>query len=111
MVGPVILEASAAWSTTLFAISKKSFARGSSAPKVATGCPVSPPIRTCGIERQNPEEIHPQIARHTPPAARAEYVDPLVAMRANEIAHVLDHAQDRHLHLLEHPHRLARVFE
>src|SRR5579872_3111801 len=35
-------------------------------------------------------------------AAVAEYVHPLIAVRANQVAHVFDHSKNRHAHLLEH---------
>ena len=44
-------------------------------------------------------------------AAVAEYVDALVAVRALQVAHVFDYAQDRDLNLFEHVDGFARIFE
>src|SRR4051812_13672554 len=49
------------------------------------------------IERQLAQEVHLHLFRRALPAAVAENVDALAAMRAAQVAHVLDQPEDRHL--------------
>src|SRR6516162_2628790 len=63
------------------------------------------------VKRQFAEKRHLHLFRRAATATRAEHIDPLVAMRAVEVAHVLDDTKDRHLHLVKHVNRLARVLE
>src|ERR1700752_4976164 len=54
------------------------------------------------IERQRAEERHVVVLAHLLAAALAEDVLDMPAVRADVDRHVLDDADDRHAHLLEH---------
>ena len=60
------------------------------------------------IDRDLAEERHAGFLGQFPAAAVAEYVMAL-AVRADEVAHVLDDAEHRHAHLAEHFQALASV--
>src|SRR5690242_13317678 len=61
------------------------------------------------VERHFAEEVGAELLGLAPGAAMAEDLAPLAAMRAQEIAHVLDDAEHRHVDLAEHVEALARV--
>src|SRR5205085_125745 len=64
-------------------------------------------VRVCAdrhVERHFAEKRHPKPLRLVTGAAMREDVAALAAMRADEIAHVLDDADNRHFGLLEHCH-------
>src|SRR5665213_3141593 len=63
------------------------------------------------IERHLAEEFDAELLGLFPGAAMAEDFASLAAMRAEEVAHVLDEAQHRHVDLLEHVEALARVLQ
>ena len=63
----------------------------------------------CDIERDLGEEIDAQLFSTGPGPAMGEDFRAVAAIGAAKIRHVLDHAQDRHIHLAEHVDRLARV--
>src|SRR6185436_4396026 len=63
------------------------------------------------VER-NATEVLELVLRGEPlPAAAAEDLRRLAAVRADERGHVLDEAEDRHAHALEHRERLLDVEE
>src|SRR5579862_9538496 len=64
-----------------------------------------------GIELDTAEKGNPELLRGALAAALGEDVNLVLAMRADEIAHVLDDAENVDLHLLEHLDRLARVLQ
>src|SRR5580700_7949334 len=53
------------------------------------------------IEREFSQEMDVHRLSGFSTAAITEYIDALAAMRALQIAHVFDQAEDRHAHLLE----------
>ena len=61
------------------------------------------------VERHLAEEVAAELLGLAPRAAMAEDLAALAAMRAEEIAHVLDDAEHRHVDLAEHVEALARV--
>src|SRR2546422_3564231 len=63
------------------------------------------------VERNLAEERDAQRFRSERRAAVTEDLVPTAAARANVVAHVLDHAQEGYLGLLEHPERLHRDLE
>src|SRR5712692_8087911 len=63
------------------------------------------------VERHFAEKIGAKPLGFAARAAMAEDLAALAAMRAEEIAHVLDDAEHRHIDLLEHGEPLARVDE
>src|SRR5260370_15920820 len=63
------------------------------------------------VERHFAEELGAQSLRLAPRAAMAEDVAALAAMRAEEIAHVLDDAEHGHVDLAEHVEAFARIEE
>ena len=64
-----------------------------------------------GVDRDLAQEGDPQLFGHPAPAAVAEDLGALAAVAADEVAHVLDHAQHRDVELAEHRHGLAHVGE
>src|SRR5579883_851019 len=63
------------------------------------------------VEGELAEELGAEPLRLAARAAMAEDVAALAAMGAEEIAHVLDDAEDRHVDFAEHVEPLARVEE
>src|SRR3989449_8533074 len=63
------------------------------------------------IERHPAQERQPELLRGVLAAADPENVRLLAAMRADEAAHVLDHAEDVHLDGLREGNRLADIQE
>src|ERR671919_803716 len=61
------------------------------------------------VERDLAQELDAVFFRRQPGAAVAEDLGPVAAARAQEVAHVLDDAQNRHIDLAEHVERLARI--
>src|SRR5215831_10573418 len=64
-----------------------------------------------GIERDASEKRDLEPLRHQLGAAAREDIGLVLAVRAHEVAHVLDHAGHVDLHLAEHLNRLTRVLE
>lgn len=64
-----------------------------------------------GIEFDVAEERDAVLFRHIFCAAPGEDIDLVIAVRAGEEAHVLDHADDIHFHLLEHLDGFAGVLQ
>ena len=62
-----------------------------------------------GIELDVPQERNLELLRCFLSPAAGENIDLVTAMRADEVAHVLDHAYDIHLHLAKHFDGLAGV--
>ena len=61
------------------------------------------------VERHAAEERHGQLGCQRLAAALAEDVALVRARRADEVAHVLDQPQRRHVQLLVHPHGTPRI--
>src|SRR3954467_748209 len=61
------------------------------------------------VDRDLTEERHTVLLRRAPPATFAEDRGDGAAARADEPTHVLDDADDRRLHLLEHLQTLDRI--
>ena len=61
------------------------------------------------VERDLAEKVHAKLLGGASRAAVAEDLGAAAAVRADEVAHVLDDAEHRHVHLAEHVERLARV--
>src|SRR5208283_5207552 len=73
-------------------------------PAVAT-------LANIGIQFDAAEEWHVKLQRGALAAALGEDVNLLMAVRADEVAHVLYDAKDVHLHLPEHLDGFARVLQ
>jgi hypothetical protein len=82
---------------------------GASSPSDATGLPVSPPDTNLRIDFNLTEERHTERFRHVLAFTVAENINAPVAMRAVEVAHVLDHAENFHVYLAEHFDGFANV--
>src|SRR5712691_11024877 len=61
-----------------------------------------------GLEGNLAEEVDVQLARDPPPSAGGEDIRLFAAVRAEEIAHVLDDAEDGHVEFPEHRERFRR---
>ena len=73
------------------------------------GMPTSPPWRTVTSSGIPPRNSMPCLRREALAAAAPEDLGRLAAVRADERAHVLDDADDRHVHPVEHRQRLLDV--
>ena len=73
------------------------------------GIPASPASRTSRMDRNLRQHPRALLHRELRPAARAEQFVALAAIGADEIAHVLDHAENRAVQLVEHRDRPRRV--
>ena len=74
-----------------------------------TGRPASEFSRMAMSSGTSPRNGTPSFSASVPRAAVRENVGAAAAMRAEEIAHVLDDAEERHLDLLEHRDAAPRV--
>src|SRR5512141_504474 len=70
-----------------------------------------PTFANVGIEFDVAEELESKLFRRTLSTTFTEGIDLMIAMRAHEVAHVLDHADHFYLHLAEHLDGLARVLQ
>src|SRR4051812_23785055 len=64
-----------------------------------------------GIELNAAEEIHAELASRLLSSTTREDVDLIVAVGADEVAHVLDHARDIYFHLTKHFDSLACILQ
>ena len=94
---------------TFSATARKAMASGPSGAATITGVPASEVSRMRGTSGNFAQEGRAQFFRRLARAAMAEDVMGMAAIGADEHAHILDHAQDRHLGLLEHGDALAGV--
>src|SRR5713226_2823665 len=62
-----------------------------------------------GIDRDSREQIRALALRHPLAAAIAKYFVALATVGTYEVAHVLDHSENRTMHLAEHLDRASRV--
>ena len=61
------------------------------------------------MQRHGPQIGHVLLFGLVLGTAMAENIGPLAAMRAQEIAHILDQPQNRHIHALEHGNAAPRI--
>jgi hypothetical protein len=72
---------------------------------------VSPPLRISDVEFDRAEEGDVELLRGALGAPTGEDVDFVVAVRAGEVAHVLNDAEDFDIDLVEHFEGLARILQ
>ena len=77
-------------------------AAGESGSLITSGTPRVAAFANRLIDRNAAEERHAELGRHLLAAAVAEDVGLVLAVRADEVAHVLDDAERRDVQLLVH---------
>ncbi len=104
-------SAPATFSQIRAAMRRKTSACGLSGSATVIGLPLSEVSRIAMSSGTSPRNSMPSRSASLAGAAVAEDLAAPAAMRAQEIAHVLDDAEHRHVDLLEHVQPLARVDE
>ena len=85
---------------------------GEFSPSSTTGVPPSPDLRTSGSSLPMfPRNDTPNRSAIFSARAAREDVHFVLAVRAGEVAHVLNHADDVNFHLAKHFNRLARILQ
>ena len=108
---PALALISSTRATTLRAKSKSDLPDAVPSPASTVGRAAVAGFADVGIELDFSEVGNSKLRRRLLRAAAGENVGLMIAVRAHEVAHVLDHADQIHLHLAEHFDGFARILQ